>query len=34
MPKSAADLKQEQEIDDFLRPPAPQAPGRSAGSGS
>jgi mono/diheme cytochrome c family protein len=34
MPKSAADLKQEQEIDDFLRPPAPQAPGHSAGSGS
>jgi mono/diheme cytochrome c family protein len=34
MPKSAADLKQEQEIDDFLRPSAPQPPGRSAGSGS
>jgi mono/diheme cytochrome c family protein len=34
MPKSAADLKQEQEIDDFLRAPAPQAPGGQAGSGS
>jgi mono/diheme cytochrome c family protein len=34
MPKSAADLKQEQEIDDFLRPAPPQAPGRRAGSGS
>jgi mono/diheme cytochrome c family protein len=34
MPKSAADRKQEQEIDDFLRPVAPQVPERGAGSGS
>jgi mono/diheme cytochrome c family protein len=34
MPKSAADRKQEQEIDDFLRPAAPLAPERGAGSGS
>jgi mono/diheme cytochrome c family protein len=34
MPKSAADLKQAQEIDDFLRPAAPAVPARSAGSGS
>jgi mono/diheme cytochrome c family protein len=34
MPKSAADLKQAKEIDDFLRPTAPDVPARSAGSGS
>jgi mono/diheme cytochrome c family protein len=34
MPKSAADLKQAQEIDDFLKPSAPAVPARSAGSGS
>jgi mono/diheme cytochrome c family protein len=34
MPKSAADLKQEQEIDDFLKPASPPAPERGAGSGS
>lgn len=34
MPKSAADLKQAQEIDDFLKPTAPEVPARSAASGS
>jgi mono/diheme cytochrome c family protein len=34
MPKSAADRKQEQEIDDFLKPASPPAPVRGGGSGS
>jgi mono/diheme cytochrome c family protein len=34
MPKSAADLKQAREIDDFLRPAPPHVPSGHAGSGS
>jgi len=34
VPKSAADLQQQQEIDDLLKPAAPPVPDRGAGSGS